>query len=54
MTGEVCLARVAPERYPYMRESAATHMVAGYDPAAEFSTSQDVVIDALGRRRESG
>lgn len=47
MTEDVFLPQIPPEQYPYLNETAAALMDAGYDPAEEFSFGLDLILDAL-------
>ncbi|MGE0819975.1 MAG: TetR/AcrR family transcriptional regulator [Candidatus Nanopelagicales bacterium] len=53
MTQEVFLPQLPPEEFPYLNESAAALLAAGYDPAAEFDFGLDLVIAALERLRRA-
>jgi len=52
MAEEVFLPQLPPAEYPYLNESAAALVAAGYDPAHEFAFGLDVIIDALERLRD--
>jgi len=47
MTEEVYLPQLPPETYPYLRESAAALMHAGYDPTNEFSFGLELILSGL-------
>lgn len=51
MTEEVFLPQLPPEQFPYLNESAAALLAAGYDPADEFIFGLDLVLSALERLR---
>jgi len=52
MAEEVFLPQLPPAEYPYLNESAAALVAAGYDPAHEFAFGLDVIIAALERLRD--
>jgi AcrR family transcriptional regulator len=47
MTTDVFLPQLPPEEFPYLNESAAALVAAGYDPAEEFLFGLDLVLAAL-------
>jgi AcrR family transcriptional regulator len=47
MTTDVFLPQLPPEEFPYLNESAAALVAAGYDPAEEFIFGLDLVLAAL-------
>lgn len=47
MTEDVFLPQIPPEQYPYLNETAAALMDAGYDPAEEYTFGLDLILDAL-------
>lgn len=47
MAEDVYLPQLPPEEFPYLNESAAGLMAAGYDPAAEFDFGLELVLTAL-------
>lgn len=51
MTEDVFLPQIPPEQYPYLNETAAALMDAGYDPAGEFTFGLDLILDALEQVR---
>ena len=53
MTESVYLPQLPPEDFPYLNESAATLLAAGYDPAEEFTFGLDLVLTALEALRPS-
>lgn len=53
LTEGVYLPRLPPEEFPYLNESAAALVAAGYDPADEFIFGLDLVLDALEGLRAS-
>jgi AcrR family transcriptional regulator len=53
ITEDVFLPQLPAEEYPYLNESAAELLAAGYDPATEFEFGLDLVLDALDRLRTS-
>ncbi|WP_297599689.1 TetR/AcrR family transcriptional regulator [Microcella sp.] len=53
MTQEVFLPQLPPDEFPYLNESAAALVAAGYDPAGEFTFGLDLVLAALERLRDS-
>lgn len=53
MAEDVFLPQLPPEEFPYLNESAAALVAAGYDPAGEFVFGLDLVLDALERLRAS-
>lgn len=50
---DVFLPQLPPDQFPYLNESAAALVAAGYDPAEEFNFGLDLVLDALERLRTS-
>ena len=53
MTEEVYLPQLPPAEFPYLNESAAALVAAGYDPAEEFTFGLDLVLAALEPLRAS-
>lgn len=53
MTEDVYLPQLPPDEFPYLNESAAALVAAGYDPAEEFIFGLDLVLAALERLRAS-
>lgn len=53
MTEDVFLPQLPPGEFPYLNESAAALIAAGYDPADEFDFGLDLVLDALESLRTS-
>lgn len=53
MTEDVYLPQLPPEEFPYLNESAAALVAAGYDPAEEFTFGLDLVLAALEPLRAS-
>lgn len=47
MAEDVYLPQLPPQEFPYLNESAAGLMAAGYDPAAEFDFGLELVLTAL-------
>lgn len=47
MTQDVYLPQLPPDEFPYLNESAAALVAAGYDPAEEFTFGLDLVLAAL-------
>lgn len=47
MTEDLYLPQLPPEEFPYLNESAAGLVAAGYDPAEEFMFGLDLVLAAL-------
>lgn len=47
MVEDVYLPQLPPEEFPYLNESAAALVAAGYDPAEEFTFGLDLVLAAL-------
>ena len=47
MTEDVFLPQLPPDEFPYLNESAAALLAAGYDPAEEFAFGLDLVLAAL-------
>ena len=54
MTEDVYLPQLPPDEFPYLNESAATLVAAGYDPTEEFTFGLDLVLAALEPLRASG
>lgn len=53
MTEGVYLPQLPPAEFPYLNESAAALVAAGYDPAEEFTFGLDLVLAALEPLRAS-
>jgi AcrR family transcriptional regulator len=53
MITDVYLPQLLPEESPYLNESAAALVAAGYDPAEEFIFGLDLVLAALEPLRDS-
>ena len=53
MAEDVYLPQLPPEQFPYLNESAAALVAAGYDPAEEFMFGLDLVLAALEPLRDS-
>ncbi len=53
MAEDVFLPQLPVDEFPYLNESAAALIAAGYDPADEFSFGLDLVLAALGPLRAS-
>jgi AcrR family transcriptional regulator len=53
MTEDVYLPQLPPDQFPYLNESAAALVAAGYDPAEEFIFGLDLVLAALQQLRAS-
>ena len=51
MTEGVYLPQLPPDEFPYLNESAAALVAAGYDPAEEFMFGLDLILGALEPRR---
>jgi len=51
MTDDVYLPQIPASEFPYLHESAAELLAAGYDPAQEFDVGLDLVLGALERLR---
>ncbi|WP_431894368.1 TetR/AcrR family transcriptional regulator [Micromonospora haikouensis] len=47
MAKDVFLPQLPPDEFPYLNESAAALVAAGYDPAEEFMFGLDLVLAAL-------
>ncbi|KQZ85345.1 AcrR family transcriptional regulator [Microbacterium sp. Root166] len=47
MTEDVYLPQLPPDEFPYLNESAAGLIAAGYDPTEEFLFGLDLILDAL-------
>ncbi len=53
MAEDVYLPQLPPDEFPYLNESAAALVAAGYDPADEFIFGLDLVLAALEPLRAS-
>lgn len=53
MVEDVFLPQLPPDEFPYLSESAAELLAAGYDPAEEFAFGLDLVLAALEPLRAS-
>ena len=53
MVEDVYLPQLPPDEFPYLNESAAALVAAGYDPAEEFIFGLDLVLAALEPLRAS-
>ncbi len=53
MITDVYLPQLLPEEFPYLNESAAALVAAGYDPAEEFIFGLDLILSALEPLRAS-
>ena len=53
MAQDVYLPQLPPDEFPYLNESAAALVAAGYDPAEEFTFGLDLVLAALEPLRDS-
>ena len=53
MTEDVYLPQLPPDEFPYLNESAAALVAAGYDPAEAFIFGLDLVLAALEPLRAS-
>ena len=53
MVEDVYLPQLPPDEFPYLNESAAALVAAGYDPADEFTFGLDLVLAALEPLRDS-
>jgi len=53
MTEDVYLPQLPPDEFPYLNESAAELVAAGYDPTDEFTFGLDLVLAALEPLRAS-
>ncbi len=53
MVEDVFLPQLPPDEFPYLNESAAALVAAGYDPAEEFVFGLDLILDALEPLRAS-
>lgn len=53
MTEDVYLPQLPPDEFPYLNESAAALVAAGYNPAEEFTFGLDLVLAALEPLRAS-
>ncbi|WP_020521605.1 TetR/AcrR family transcriptional regulator [Catelliglobosispora koreensis] len=53
MTEDVYLPQLPPDEFPYLNESAAALVAAGYDPAEEFIFGLDLILAALEPLRAS-
>ncbi len=54
MVEDVFLPQLPPDEFPYLNESAAALVAAGYDPAEEFTFGLDLILGALESLRTSG
>lgn len=54
MVEDVYLPQLPPGEFPYLNESAAALVAAGYDPAEEFTFGLDLVLAALEALRTPG
>lgn len=53
MTEDVFLPQLPADQFPYLNESAAALLAAGYDPAEEFTFGLDLILAALEPLRAS-
>lgn len=53
MTEDVYLPQLPPADFPYLNESAAGLVAAGYDPTEEFAFGLDLILAALEPLRDS-
>ena len=53
MTEDVYLPQLPPDQFPYLNESAAALVAAGFDPAETFVFGLDLVLAALEPMRAS-
>ena len=53
MVEDVYLPQLPPDEFPYLNESAAALIAAGYNPAEEFTFGLDLVLAALEPLRET-
>lgn len=53
MTQDVYMPQLPPADFPYLNESAAGLLAAGYDPAEEFLFGLDLILDALEPLRDA-
>ncbi len=53
MTADVYLPQLPPANFPYLNESAAGLVAAGYDPTEEFAFGLDLILAALEPLRDS-
>ena len=53
MTEGVYLPQLPPDEFPYLDESAAALVAAGYDPSEEFTFGLDLLLAALEPLRAS-
>lgn len=53
LTEDVFLPQLPPNQFPYLNESAAALLAAGYDPAEEFTFGLDLILAALEPLRAS-
>ncbi|WP_137843115.1 TetR/AcrR family transcriptional regulator [Microbacterium sp. 2FI] len=53
MAEDVYLPQLPPDEFPYLNESAAALVAAGFDPAEQFIFGLDLVLDALEPLRTS-
>jgi hypothetical protein len=51
MTEDVYLPQLPTDAFPYLNESAADLVAAGYDPPEEFAFGLDLILAALERLR---
>jgi phage gp29-like protein len=51
MADDVYTPLLQADLYPHLTEVAGALLAAGYDPAAEFLTGLDVILDGLERLR---
>ncbi len=49
----VYLPQLPPDQHPYLAESAAALIAAGYDPAAVFAFGLDLILAALERLQDT-
>lgn len=54
MAQGVYLPQLPPDEFPYLNESAAGLLAAGYEPAGEFTFGLDLILAALEPLRTSG
>ena len=54
MAEDVYLPQLPPDEFPYLNESAAALVAAGFDPAEQFIFGLDLVLAALEPLRASG
>ena len=53
LTEDLYLPQLPPDEFPYLNESAAALVAAGYDPAEEFTFGLDLILAALEPLRAS-